>query len=977
MSYILQGSGAILGPCLTHLVGKEIMKYSPCICLKCSRLISTAPERGKSTPFPVTIQSNLTNASSSSSQKFPQLQQPTVRGDLTPVPIPPLEGYRKKYPNAIFREKYYTNFSSSLPHLGHPNPVNINVSFSVGPELSTGLSYRFLHTTPALEKKSSSKVEETVIRLKERQDEHIAEQSKVEDLEKKIASVIEAEDLAVKVNVEQQKKVSPDTRTIWEKVVAEAKHYYSGFKLLFLDVQVSSKIIWRIANGKTLSRRENRQLVRTVSDLFRLLPFSVFILIPFMELLLPVALKLFPGMLPSTFTSQDERENKMRRALKAKLEYARFLQKTLDEMGPMDKGHRSQSASDFVHFYNSVKKTGAVENQVTNKDILKFSKLFEDEITLDNMTRGQLVAICRLLELTPIGTNAFLRFQIEMQLRKLKADDVIIAKEGMDHMTVGELQNACKDRGMRAIGITQEKLIKQLKQWIELSTNEKVPPSLLLLSRTLYLPETVAPEKAIEASISALPEAVATGAKAKIGEKEGKIENVTRLEIIKQEQAKIEEEQKEQERNLAEKKRKAEEEKLKQEKLAQQALEKAIEEQSLGVPPAAPPTAESVVTEATSILRRATVSEEGDVSLSSSETTGAMAGVTFIDTVQTTDDIHVGRAEVIQESAPKTAKKSLLAQELSVEDLTALRSAIEAISLEKGKKFIGEHEVLSELKQEMVDYEEDLGEMKEVAESTGRKNLRQTKGAARLFKKMNSLLGKADNVVQNLEMRQEKLKGVIDSLDESSEHEEHLVTVQDLLGAVKGLQEVPDSKMLERISEVVASMDEDSDGVVKLEHVNKVIEILGSDNVELSGKQVKQIIDLIGKEEMLEVESRIEKILGKMPVVKNKSDDAKQAVTKPVIEKDITEKAGDEELKDMAVEMNTDKVEEHIAEMFSRPVSETKVETKVETATELQDELQGEIISRLTKDNSVKDVTESIKDKEEVPMRHPQKNGSK
>merc|ERR1719153_541556 len=106
-------------------------------------------------------------------------------------------------------------------------------------------------------------------------------------------------------------------------------------------------------------------------------------------------------------------------------------------------------------------------------------------------------------------------------------------------MTVVELQIACKERGMRALGITKEKLMKQLRQWIELSTNEKVPPSLLLLSRTLYLPESMAPEKAIEASISALPEAVATGAKAKIGEKEGKIDNVTRLEIIKQEQAKI------------------------------------------------------------------------------------------------------------------------------------------------------------------------------------------------------------------------------------------------------------------------------------------------------------------------------------------------------------------------------------------------------------------------------------------------------
>lgn len=49
------------------------------------------------------------------------------------------------------------------------------------------------------------------------------------------------------------------------------------------------------------------QLVRTTSDLFRLLPFSVFIIIPFMEFLLPVALKLFPGMLPSTFETANEK----------------------------------------------------------------------------------------------------------------------------------------------------------------------------------------------------------------------------------------------------------------------------------------------------------------------------------------------------------------------------------------------------------------------------------------------------------------------------------------------------------------------------------------------------------------------------------------------------------------------------------------------------------------------------------------------
>jgi LETM1 and EF-hand domain-containing protein 1 len=43
------------------------------------------------------------------------------------------------------------------------------------------------------------------------------------------------------------------------------------------------------------------QLRRTTQDLLRLIPFAVFIIVPFMEFLLPVALKLFPNMLPSTF----------------------------------------------------------------------------------------------------------------------------------------------------------------------------------------------------------------------------------------------------------------------------------------------------------------------------------------------------------------------------------------------------------------------------------------------------------------------------------------------------------------------------------------------------------------------------------------------------------------------------------------------------------------------------------------------------
>lgn len=59
--------------------------------------------------------------------------------------------------------------------------------------------------------------------------------------------------------------------------------------------------------------------------------------------------------------------------------------------------------------------------------MLKFSKLFKDEITLDSLPRPQLVALCRVLELRPLGTSNFLRFQLTLKLRSLALDDKVNA----------------------------------------------------------------------------------------------------------------------------------------------------------------------------------------------------------------------------------------------------------------------------------------------------------------------------------------------------------------------------------------------------------------------------------------------------------------------------------------------------------------------------------------------------------------------
>jgi len=79
-------------------------------------------------------------------------------------------------------------------------------------------------------------------------------------------------------------------------------------------------------------------------------------------------------------------------------------------------------------------------------------------------------------------------------------------KEGIDSLATWELQDACRARGMRGLGLPKERLQDQLQQWLDLHLNEKIPTSLLLLSRALYLPEELSTEEQLKATISALPE---------------------------------------------------------------------------------------------------------------------------------------------------------------------------------------------------------------------------------------------------------------------------------------------------------------------------------------------------------------------------------------------------------------------------------------------------------------------------------------
>ncbi|KAI7735206.1 hypothetical protein M8C21_030498 [Ambrosia artemisiifolia] len=307
------------------------------------------------------------------------------------------------------------------------------------------------------------------------------------------------------------------------------KHYWLGIKLLGVDVKISSRLLLKLAGGKSLSRRERQQLTRTTADIFRLVPVAVFIIVPFMEFLLPVFLKLFPNMLPSTFQDKMKEQEALKRKLNARIEYAKFLQDTVKEMA------------------KEVRTGGSVANE----EILGFAKLFNDELTLDNISRPRLVNMCKYMGIQPYGTDTYLRYMLRKRLQWIKHDDKMIQAEGgVDALSEDELREDCRERGMLGL-LSVEEMRQQLRDWLDLSLNHSVPSSLLILSRAFTVSGKLKPEEVVRATLSSLPDEVvdtvgvtALSSEDSVSERRRKLEFLEmQEELIKEEEEKEEEEQ--------------------------------------------------------------------------------------------------------------------------------------------------------------------------------------------------------------------------------------------------------------------------------------------------------------------------------------------------------------------------------------------------------------------------------------------------
>lgn len=340
--------------------------------------------------------------------------------------------------------------------------------------------------------------------------------------------------------------------TLGQKIKKEAQHYWDGTKLLATEVKISTRLAVKMAAGYELTRRENRQLQRTVQDLGRLVPFSMFVIVPFAELLLPIALRLFPNLLPSTYEGQSSREKKTSMLRATRREVSDFLRQTLKETGLPIQASTTQRV-EFTNFFRKVRSTG---EKPTAEDVIKVCKIFKDDVTLDNLSRPQLVSMCRYLNLNTFGTDMMLRYQIRHRMRQIKRDDRAISYEGVDSLLVGELQTACASRGIKSYGVSPARLREDLQTWLDLRLKEGVPSTLLVLSNAYMYGQTSTPStssssdmSAVETQIEALtgvlssiPEELFHEIELEVHNAEGAATNKQRLEVLKEQEDLIEDE---------------------------------------------------------------------------------------------------------------------------------------------------------------------------------------------------------------------------------------------------------------------------------------------------------------------------------------------------------------------------------------------------------------------------------------------------
>ena len=306
-------------------------------------------------------------------------------------------------------------------------------------------------------------------------------------------------------------------KTWWSHKLAHHGHHiwdeltkvWRGFRMLKADAMFYLKLQKRRIDLKydKESYSENIKAKQVRADFVKFIPFSIFIIVPGAELLLPAWLVVFPNSIPSQFLGEDARYKQFkqmsdrRNAAADKLVYIlpKYLY-SLEKDESVDAADKEQTRQ-LKHMLRA--------QNVFPTDLLQFRQLFKKYAQFKYFNPTTLLHIAHFMSLNPVTglntinnilrmfkvkipidapvvryfTKLILTRELNLYFSKLRKEDEIMSFEHVEKFSDEELDKICFRRGIEIQNKTYDQKMKDLKLWLSISNLRNVPHSLLLYSR--------------------------------------------------------------------------------------------------------------------------------------------------------------------------------------------------------------------------------------------------------------------------------------------------------------------------------------------------------------------------------------------------------------------------------------------------------------------------------------------------------------
>lgn len=291
----------------------------------------------------------------------------------------------------------------------------------------------------------------------------------------------------------------------------EIKKIGRGMRALYQDVQYSIKTTkdTEMKEYGSYSFQSRVKIRQTWADVFKFIPFSVLILIPGLEALIPFYLVIFPNAMPSQFQSEGGKEKKLKELVELQTRSADKLSKIFPQRLSDALKEREIDLDDK----EKIKELRRIfkENDCLTTDLLAYRKIFQVYINFRYAPTKVLMTICNMMSLQPITglntinnllkffkleipidhpsvewmTRRFLFREYSLYMKKLRRDDSYLKFEEIEELDEPTLNRLCFERGLPVSILGRNQKLRELKKWHTLSNLRNVPHSLLIYLRVM------------------------------------------------------------------------------------------------------------------------------------------------------------------------------------------------------------------------------------------------------------------------------------------------------------------------------------------------------------------------------------------------------------------------------------------------------------------------------------------------------------